>query len=215
MFTRVIDLGCSILSLMHICYVSLLAIPLALAGCSSSDTSSGNGTDAGVGGSSSGVPKQHRASAEACAPSKGSGTTCSGGGAGECSSDADCKSGTNGHCAKQGGGAPLCQCFYDTCTNDSECTNGGPCACEGNPYQFISNSCAQGNCKVDADCGAKGYCSPSESTSCSGGLAGYFCHTAADECLDDEECADAGPAVVCAYDSTKQHWACAGLLLCP
>ena len=69
---------------------------------------------------------------------------------------------------------------------------------------------------MDADCGANGFCSPSVDTGCSGGLAGYYCHTADDECLDDEECAkDAGPYMVCAYDSTKKHWACAGQLLCP
>jgi hypothetical protein len=68
---------------------------------------------------------------------------------------------------------------------------------------------------VDADCGENGYCSPTANTGCSGGLAGYYCHTSADECLDDEDCADAGAYSVCAYDNTNQHWACQGVMLCP
>jgi len=186
-------------------------------GTSSGGTSSGGTSSGGSssGGASSGVPEQHRATASTCSPSTTTASPCGGIGSGECSKDSDCASGTNGHCTFQGGGAAICHCFYDTCANDSECTSGGPCACQGSPYQSIVNACVQGNCKVDADCGASGYCSPSAGTSCSGGLAGYFCHTPSDECLNDSDCADAGPAPVCAYDSTKKHWACAGVQLCP
>ena len=191
---------------------------LAALACSSSSSDGASSADGG-GDTSGRVPKQHRPAAAACAPSKGSGTPCGGGGTGECGTDADCKSGTNGHCAQSGGGAIICRCFYDTCVNDSDCSGAnGVCACQGTPYQGITNSCASdGNCKLDADCGAGGYCSPSESTGCGGGLAGYFCHVAGDECLDDDECtvdASAG-SQVCAYDFATKHWKCAGRLLCP
>jgi hypothetical protein len=164
------------------------------------------------------VPKQHRPSASTCAPSTGTGGgICGGGGGppGSCKSDADCTAGTNGHCDISGGGALICMCFYDTCANDSDCTTGGPCACQGTPYQAQSNNCAPGNCKVDADCGAGGFCSPSEGTTgCSGGLDGYFCHTAADECIDDTDCPTSSGPKVCNYDKTKAHWVCSDLLLC-
>jgi hypothetical protein len=87
------------------------------------------------------------------------------------------------------------------------------------------------NCRVDADCGPGGYCSPSviaycfcprtelcDSTSmctangnpvpCVCGDAcghGYFCHTGCDACTDDSDCA-AGQT--CNYDTLSHRWEC-------
>lgn len=65
--------------------------------------------------------------------------------------------------------------------------------------------CMPGNCRVDSDCeSGGGYCSPSQnaglfvcsdgcSGTCGGGLTGYYCHTAADECVNDCDCAGLAP----------------------
>jgi hypothetical protein len=74
------------------------------------------------------------------------------------------------------------------------------------------------NCRVDTDCGAQGYCSPSSGTSiCGDSLAGYYCHTASDECIDDSDCLqnpnNAGiPG--CVYSTTDSHWVCIMVPVC-
>lgn len=165
------------------------------------------------------APKNHRPSATTCAPSTGSGGgvcgSVGGGPPGACKKDGDCTAGTNGHCNPSGGGVLMCSCFYDACKSDAECTSGGPCACQGSPYQNNSNGCAPaGNCKVDADCGPKGFCSPTGNVGCSGALGGYFCHTAADECIDDDDCSKTSGPQACTYDSAKKHWGCVPILAC-
>jgi hypothetical protein len=73
----------------------------------------------------------------------------------------------------------------------------------------------QGNCRVDADCGAGGYCSPAENTSSCGNLLGYYCHTASDQCLDDTDCTGGGAgAQVCTYVSSAGNWQCKTEGLC-
>ena len=66
------------------------------------------------------------------------------------------------------------------------------------------------NCRVDADCGAGGYCSPSESsdTFCFSEDSAYFCHTSSDECIDDSDCGQDGS---CNYDPSAKHWKCGTL----
>jgi hypothetical protein len=200
--------------------VAALASPVV--GCGGSVAT--NNADSGVPTDSSGdgcvgcrVPKNHRPVALTCAPSPSPGA-CSGpaGGPGAaCRLDADCKSGKNGHCALTGGGILMCGCFYDTCTNDSECSTGGPCACQGSPYQPIINGCAPaGNCRVDADCGPSGYCSPSSGAGCSNSISGYYCHTSSDECVDDADCTSSSGPRSCQYDGTKRRWACTEVLAC-
>ena len=90
------------------------------------------------------------------------------------------------------------------------------CACQGTPYSTRANVCRPGNCRVDADCGPSGSCSPSQSTSgCGGDLDGYFCHTAADECIDDADCVtESGMPQFCAHDKPSGHWKCAPQAMC-
>ncbi len=69
----------------------------------------------------------------------------------------------------------------------------------------------QGNCRVDADCGADGFCSPSMGE-CGDywGVVGWFCRTAEDECVNDSGCNDNdiwGPHY-CAYNPAVGRWMC-------
>jgi Cys-rich repeat protein len=76
----------------------------------------------------------------------------------------------------------------------------------------------KGNCRVDADCGAGGYCSPSSNTGiCGDSLAGYYCQTPADLCIDDSDCpgspvGSSGTIIVgnpgCVYSTTDSRWEC-------
>jgi hypothetical protein len=69
-----------------------------------------------------------------------------------------------------------------------------------------------GNCRVDADCGPGGYCSPTVDSGCGSfyGVQGYYCHTPADECVNDRDCPGYGTpeAPYCAYSTTVGHWVC-------
>lgn len=117
-----------------------------------------------------------------------------------CKTKADCTTGKNGRCA-------LGNCTYDGCYEDSDCGK-GVCECqqEGARGYF----CRAGDCAVDGDCGAGGFCSPTWSTSCGAfsGIIGYYCHTKEDDCTNDDECVKAGAKGYCAYDSEKKHWRC-------
>ena len=70
----------------------------------------------------------------------------------------------------------------------------------------IPSRCVPSDCRVDADCGAPGYCSPTPG-SCGPifGTAGYYCHTPSDECFADDDCD--GDAY-CAYDLSAKRWRC-------
>jgi hypothetical protein len=75
------------------------------------------------------------------------------------------------------------------------------------------SKCVSGNCHIDANCGPGGYCSPSYGTQGCGGLAGYYCHTPTDQCIDDTDCTDGGYSV-CAYSSATNRWECQLEVLC-
>ena len=129
-----------------------------------------------------------------------------------CSSDAQCQSGTNGRCFPFEGLVGPGGCSYDECTTDLDCPSGMLCLCRGGSSDDAANVCAPaGNCTVDSNCGPGGYCSPSQD-SCDSNR--YFCHTALDTCIDDEDCPQVTGAdqvythAVCAYDPKDQHWGC-------
>ncbi len=160
------------------------------------------------------VPMFHRTSDSACTTVAPAGNCSLGPGIGACSMDGDCTTGTNGRCVESIGGARFCRCSYDTCAHDTDCPTGQLCACHGSTYLNGGNACFPGDCRVDGDCGAGGYCSPSQSTTGCGGLGGYYCHTAADTCIDDGDCTGGG-IQMCAYSTTSHHWECSARLLCP
>jgi hypothetical protein len=186
---------------------------LAAALCDCSGVGTPSGGDAGR------VPVNHRPSDAQCATSAPPGD-CAGPGPmpGGCLSDGNCTAGTNGRCLHPGGGpAADCFCTYDMCMQDTNCPIGQTCACHGSPYTAgAGNTCIQGNCRIDADCGAGGYCSPSSlSTACGDSLAGYYCHTAGDLCLNDSDCPSTGPDIpVCVYSTADHRWECSQVSLC-
>jgi len=187
----------------------------------------------GSGGRTNGkTPLNHRPSDAQCSTAAAPGNCTAplpigvqGGSSGGCAIDNDCTGGTNGRCITPGGGVrlasdPACVCTYDACMRDTDCPSGQTCACRGCPYiQYEGNTCVSGNCRVDADCGAGGYCSPSP---VSGGwcgndlLAGYYCHTARDLCIDDSDCTTKTvPGLpVCAYSTTDTRWECFSVDVC-
>jgi Cys-rich repeat protein len=99
--------------------------------------------------------------------------------------------------------------------HDTDCAAGQACACHGSAYTSTGNTCLAGDCRVDSDCGAGGYCSPAYNTASCGGLLGYFCHTAKDQCIDDSDCSTSSGLQVCTYSKTSGTWQCAARLLCP
>jgi hypothetical protein len=72
-----------------------------------------------------------------------------------------------------------------------------------------------GDCRVDADCGPCGWCSPSHSNQYCAGVAGYYCHTSSDQCVNDSDCADSGVGMMCRYDTSLSYWRCIRLVVCP
>ena len=205
-----------------------LVFVAALAGCGSSVTV---GPDAGVdvpvtdapaldrpavdAPEAGRAPARHRAVATAC-PAERPASTCDPGGfpSPACAVDGDCAAGVNGRCV--GNQRDGCRCSYDVCTRDAECSLGGPCECRlATRGGAGANVCIAGNCRVDADCGPRGYCSPTLG-GCGdyGGLAGYYCHTPSDLCLDDGDCTGSTPQA-CEFVTTSSRWECVERFFCP
>ncbi len=164
------------------------------------------------------VPLQHRPAGSTCPTARGPGivSTPDAGGRppGWCNSDSDCTAGVNGRCAARIGGAYYQSCDYDQCTDDSACS-GVPCQCRSSATDSAPNLCLTGSdCVVDSDCGSCGFCSPVPA-GCGSGPVAYSCHTAADTCVDDSDCAGSPNRSVCLPDPTLKHWSCAPLEGCP
>lgn len=159
------------------------------------------------------VPNAHRSEAPKCpevprAPSieehRLAAQLDGGDGSSRCRTDADCTQGKNGRCI--GGGHSLPTCAYDRCASDTDCGPRESCNCDANE----GNACLPANCHTDEDCGGRG-CSPTHGETCGnmGGAVGFYCHTAHDACVNDEDCArDAGSRGLCVYQPAAGHWAC-------
>jgi hypothetical protein len=188
--------------------LALVLVPLAAA-CSGSISVEQRGADGGV-ITQGRVPKQHRPSAVECDRRRPDTepTDIPDSGLATCRVNADCTQGTNGRC--NGNGHDGWACTYDKCFSDADCSgSGGVCECEGQ-FRSDANMCIAGNCRVDGDCGAGGFCSPSLG-SCGhyNKNVGYFCHTPSDECIDDADCSSpAGRGGYCAFDSVAKRWKC-------
>jgi hypothetical protein len=159
------------------------------------------------------VPVNHRATGMACPEERGPGMiqpACdSEGFVLVCENDSDCTAGDNGRCEPLPFSPVGCQvgCSYDECFKDTDCPAGQPCDCRASATDNTANVCVSGSqCQVDADCGPGGYCSPSGGYGTFGCDVAYFCHTAADTCVDDTDCEAPG----CQYDSTAGYWRCGG-----
>jgi hypothetical protein len=87
------------------------------------------------------------------------------------------------------------------------------CACG------IANQCKKGNCRLDSDCGQGGYCSPAIDTC--GAVLGYYCHSASDECVNDEDCTNRDGGLQrylgCLPDPSTSfsRWVCMPAAACP
>jgi len=162
------------------------------------------------------VPMRHRAAAENCPrpppPLPDGGVGADSGfvpdaSNDQCAVDRDCTARGGGHCVSSRVGRI---CTYDTCYADGDCTMGA-CVCAGGVLGNAgANVCLMGNCRVDADCGANGYCSPTYDTMCGpySGFRGFYCHTPRDACIDDADCVMGTMMGYCAFQPTVGSWAC-------
>jgi hypothetical protein len=153
------------------------------------------------------VPTNHRPSGSTCPQGRGAGMLepgCADAGIPfACTLDSECTMGSNGRCLPAGPLPCDMECSYDTCTDDSQCSGNIPCICRTSASDPTANVCATGSqCRVDADCGPGGYCSPSDTMSCT---TAYFCHTPSDICVNDSDCNGTGG---CNYDATQMRWQC-------
>jgi len=174
----------------------------------------------GVGGQSS-VPASHRATASACSAELAEagvrtsiydggspGPVALDGGVITCSSDNDCPPCQNGQLDRclnvpQTLRPPWCMC--DECNTDQDCGPNAVCVCNQRGWSGAAyeNQCVTARCRVDAECGPGGFCSSSPGPC--GSILGYYCHTAADKCLNDTDCA-AGER--CLYSPAVGAWSC-------
>jgi hypothetical protein len=135
-----------------------------------------------------------------------------------CSNDSQCAdAGVNGRCIQNTPGLLGCLCTSDTCADDSACPAGQTCACHGSPNDYgAGNHCLPSDCRVDADCGPCGWCSPTVSSGSCLSVVGYYCHTPKDQCVNDSDCLDAGlRSATCGYDASLGYWRCIFVLGCP
>jgi hypothetical protein len=170
-------------------------------------------------GTSGGAPVDHRAAGVACPQQRGPGmlpASCDydSGPAPGCLHDSDCTQGNNGRCSHPDLTPAICvtACSYDECFSDTDCPAKTPCACRQSATDSTANTCVGGSqCRIDSDCGPGGYCSPSAGFGAFQCGIAYFCHTAADTCLNDTDCG----AAKCQYDRVAGHWHCGGATCAP
>jgi hypothetical protein len=192
----------------------LATVVLLVAATQCGGESAGVGGDGGKPGNQP-IPTNHRPAAPACPSDRPPGVNIDGGvldgGVNECVHDSDCTMGKNGRCLPSGGNRAGNICSYDACNMDSDCPSGQLCQCgqAGGMYGRYGNSCIPSNCRVDSDCGANGYCSPTYDTTCGSrnGVVGYYCHTPGDDCVNDDQCTEAGIGY-CAWQPTTSKWSC-------
>ena len=174
-------------------------------------TDTTGGTTSETNGGVQSVPMNHRPTDTGCPKQRGAGTpNANKQEYDQCAQDSDCAAGINGRCLW----FHLSSCSYDSCFSDSDCADDRPCECRKSEADTTANYCVTmgGNCRIDSDCGASRFCSPSQvltdclcfsSEQCG---QGYFCRTPQDSCLNDSDC-DASS--ICAYSLQSNHWTCA------
>jgi len=193
-------------------WIPLLVAWVCVAGCGGSvATDSTSGTTGGTSGGVQPVPEHHRSAPVACPEERAAGDPIvNQHPPNQCAQDSDCNAGINGRCLW----FHASYCSYDTCFNDSDCSDNGVCACR--LANNNSNSCVEGNCRVDADCGQGAFCSPSQLGNICGydaslSSSGYFCHTVNDSCVEDSNCDSQS---TCAYTQQNNRWACVPRSVC-
>ncbi len=189
------------------------------------------------------IAANHRAAGSVCPQTRGSAEpdleACApDGGFLSCVQDTDCTAGANGRCLAVGPIACGTACSYDTCSIDSECPDNQPCVCRASSTGWTANSCTTGgNCRVDADCGPGGSCSPSQvdnfcfcpatalcgpDVACSTCAPGGPCMSVPCACGDScghayfchtrqDDCVDDSDCTnsdTCNYDTLSNRWTC-------
>ena len=110
----------------------------------------------------------------------------------------------------------------NSCATDADCGSASlACACPPPDDAPGDGVCVPAFCHVDRDCGAGGYCSPSyeyEYPSCSvfgtpnRTLVGVFCHTAEDQCNNDDDCGSFAMPETCDWTAENgaqpAKWTC-------
>lgn len=164
------------------------------------------------------VPLVHRVTSPSCATPPPAGNcglspnTNNIASSGACALDSDC-TGVNARCTGPFFG--MCSCTHDECGGDADCATDQTCDCrEARLYEPTqANYCLPSNCRVDSDCGANGYCSPSHDIECGlDGERGWYCHTKKDRCTNDSDCPISDENDVesfCGFDPTLGYWRCA------
>jgi hypothetical protein len=182
------------------------------------------GTDGGGGGDTDGgsivPPAEHRSTATACGASIIPGEPdlnimFASNATFDCKANADCNKQQGGRCTIKtcGPGGPACEpqgtvCAYDACSTDFDCMgSSGVCDCGSGPGS--TNRCIDDSgCRTDKDCGSNGYCSPSKDA-CDSLIGGYYCHSTADQCVNDSDCTGSNFGSSCTYENNR--WECAQL----
>jgi hypothetical protein len=163
------------------------------------------------------APVEHRSQSVTCEPSATplppiDAATVS------CTSNMDCQTAlgnTAATCLQQ-------QCTFDQCLTDKDCLAGEACICAGDNGggdRIVRNTCVPATCHLDSDCGAGQYCTPSRGYC--GGVAGLYCTTKKDTCVDfTTDCACGGSYVnggekdnACVYAPQVGYWVC-GAVTC-
>ncbi len=123
----------------------------------------------------------HRVQPAQCTSSLPRPDACSptGGGAAQCTTDADCTASAHGYCGIQGQ-LVECACQYG-CVVDADCGAGRVCSC-GSPV----GACVEASCATDADCGAGALCLQTRMQKC--GSFGFSCQRPGDACSTDADC---------------------------
>lgn len=192
-------------------------LALAALHCGGATSTPETGDGGAADGSTPGVPDKHRPTAPTCSmdrpPQIVDARMADSGIPGSCEIDADCTQGKNGRCGRPTGNRAGNYCSYDSCFADADCAADEACSCA-----VSGNVCVKGNCRLDSDCGVGGYCSPTIGGGCGGtGVAGYFCHTASDECANDSDCKATSQDLQtksCAWEPTSKKWKCQQVVIC-
>ena len=206
-------------------FVAMLLLPshrvLLLPILAESIVCCGNAVDHALGDASGGpnpIPTDHRLQDVACPEERGPGSANV---VRDCTQDSECTEGMNGRCISPNvlGSLGGSSCSYDTCFGDSDCPLNEPCRCRQSAADNAPNYCvARKNCRIDSDCGPRGFCSPSllgiDSSIIGSAEFGYFCHTPQDRCLNDDDCDPAAcglpscASMACGYSPESDHWDC-------